>query len=845
MPDTIIKRVYTKIDPADSNISPPICDVTRIDGTNTRVKARVLDAEEIFQVILDMQRQQEMVQKTLEGAFPGTYASTLSRLRTSLSSHYAQKGITELADSAEMELWTSPGCRGNNELITHQPSRPYCTAILAKNIKPWYTMIAVLWQDEHIFGFRLYDWLLNTTADFSVDSVIKQVRDKTVKITNLDWLVDAMSPSGELRCTQGLYEDYTALDICGAAINTYHPLVILGFSPARLRTGLELVLVDYKGNVIYEEVSRVKTNFYSDSGLIFQPSDNPIYDLVLTTGIANAVIAVPQKNMEVADFREVYIRQQKFSELIPQAAINAVNALGLEPFQQGTTDIDGYQSVLGFICYKCRGDVYRRVDWDVLLAATNNLLVSTLMTVYDPDTNRYLQVPYSGMHICRDLHMSRTDATCLVTFKTATALNYRDTYYPELKNPYPKRVFDNCGRDVLLSDYKLADFITAIQDLGYNNSVAVEVALMNYINQTVPYGTTELYDDQGVVQDIKLYTYSNTSGMLFNPGAVFTLTPVNEKSLQVELSDDQKTSRYGYEVIHGSPIPFTLNTALTADVFRLLSNILDIEARGTLAGNTECLEIDEDQGCNITLPDSNILSVNEVGYVRKVKATSEAFTYMVSGSNFALAISGLRDLKNALVRLVLNPTTTVCNLKIHCDTYYTDISIHLLNIISDSVEALYTTSTEYKWDSDELTLPDSLMILGRAAFIGCKFKKVTLPANIRRIGTNCFALCENLETLELPEGLEIIGSQAFTACVSLKRIIIPASVKIIHSKAFSDCSSLVDVTILGNPLIASDAFLNTPSQTESRILATHDTFSGTANDKATKDRLAEKQPLFR
>ena len=61
---------------------------------------------------------------------------------------------------------------------------------------------------------------------------------------------------------------------------------------------------------------------------------------------------------------------------------------------------------------------------------------------------------------------------------------------------------------------------------------------------------------------------------------------------------------------------------------------------------------------------------------------------------------------------------------------------------------------------------------------------VTLPSNLRWIGTYAFYCCSGLKEITFPDGLESIGQLAFTAC-QLERIVLPESVTSIGDSAFS------------------------------------------------------------
>ena len=81
-------------------------------------------------------------------------------------------------------------------------------------------------------------------------------------------------------------------------------------------------------------------------------------------------------------------------------------------------------------------------------------------------------------------------------------------------------------------------------------------------------------------------------------------------------------------------------------------------------------------------------------------------------------------------------------------------------------------------------------------FLGCAaLKNVTLPDTLTNIGTGTFNGCASLEKIDLPAGLTEIGREAFNGCESLKEAIIPDGVTEIPSYAFTGCLALEKVEL--------------------------------------------------
>ena len=81
-------------------------------------------------------------------------------------------------------------------------------------------------------------------------------------------------------------------------------------------------------------------------------------------------------------------------------------------------------------------------------------------------------------------------------------------------------------------------------------------------------------------------------------------------------------------------------------------------------------------------------------------------------------------------------------------------------------------------------------------FLGCAaMKNVTLPDTLTNIGTGTFNGCASLEKIDLPAGLTEIGREAFNGCESLKEAVIPSGVTEIPDYAFTGCLALEKVEL--------------------------------------------------
>ncbi len=100
-------------------------------------------------------------------------------------------------------------------------------------------------------------------------------------------------------------------------------------------------------------------------------------------------------------------------------------------------------------------------------------------------------------------------------------------------------------------------------------------------------------------------------------------------------------------------------------------------------------------------------------------------------------------------------------------------------------------------DLTNVTLPDTLRVIGTSAFANCtSLKEITIPANVTWTGPYAFFGDSAMETLVIEPGEEIaiIGYFAFSGCSSLKSVVIPANYRQIDTRAFSECTSLETFT---------------------------------------------------
>ena len=135
-----------------------------------------------------------------------------------------------------------------------------------------------------------------------------------------------------------------------------------------------------------------------------------------------------------------------------------------------------------------------------------------------------------------------------------------------------------------------------------------------------------------------------------------------------------------------------------------------------------------------------------------------------------------------------------------------------------------------------ITIPDSVISIGRFAFKDCKIAKATIPTcacnympkdslqtviitsgkriewrafkdfkslksitianSVTSIGESAFEGCAALPSITIPNSVISIGKSAFKGCALLKSITIPGSVKSIEPYVFEGCSNLTSIKML-------------------------------------------------
>ena len=103
----------------------------------------------------------------------------------------------------------------------------------------------------------------------------------------------------------------------------------------------------------------------------------------------------------------------------------------------------------------------------------------------------------------------------------------------------------------------------------------------------------------------------------------------------------------------------------------------------------------------------------------------------------------------------------------------------------------------------EFEFPDTVTEIGPCAFEGTGLVAVSVPGSVKRIGSEAFSGCNQLQSVQMSEGVEEFGAEVFAYCEHLKELEFPASVWNI-SAALRSNSSLEKITFRGNAPLGAD-----------------------------------------
>ena len=116
-------------------------------------------------------------------------------------------------------------------------------------------------------------------------------------------------------------------------------------------------------------------------------------------------------------------------------------------------------------------------------------------------------------------------------------------------------------------------------------------------------------------------------------------------------------------------------------------------------------------------------------------------------------------------------------------------------VVGTGITAIGTDAFADCTNLQTVQLPDTLQTIGNNSFQNCKsLTEVRIPASVQEIGQGAFYHCTALQRAILKPGLQRIRDRAFAGCTALQEIQIPTTVYQIATNAFADCREEVQRT---------------------------------------------------
>ncbi|MCM1544949.1 MAG: leucine-rich repeat domain-containing protein, partial [Ruminococcus sp.] len=128
-------------------------------------------------------------------------------------------------------------------------------------------------------------------------------------------------------------------------------------------------------------------------------------------------------------------------------------------------------------------------------------------------------------------------------------------------------------------------------------------------------------------------------------------------------------------------------------------------------------------------------------------------------------------------------------------------------VIEDGITSIGNSAFKFIWNLSEVTIADSVTIIGEDAFAVTNIKHLEIPDGVKYISKFAFSTCSELEDVSIPNSVIEIGAVAFGGCKNLTSVILPNRLKKIDTMTFSGCSNLASITIpVSVELISTNAF---------------------------------------
>ena len=121
-------------------------------------------------------------------------------------------------------------------------------------------------------------------------------------------------------------------------------------------------------------------------------------------------------------------------------------------------------------------------------------------------------------------------------------------------------------------------------------------------------------------------------------------------------------------------------------------------------------------------------------------------------------------------------------------------------IIPNSVTAISNNAFEGLVNLTTITIPTSVVSIGRYAFYNSGLTSIDIPGSVSVIEQATFLNCYSLASISFSSSLTTIKKYAFQGCSSLTSLTIPDNITSIEESAFGECGGLTSIVVSeGNP----------------------------------------------
>ena len=127
------------------------------------------------------------------------------------------------------------------------------------------------------------------------------------------------------------------------------------------------------------------------------------------------------------------------------------------------------------------------------------------------------------------------------------------------------------------------------------------------------------------------------------------------------------------------------------------------------------------------------------------------------------------------------------------ETKLISVPVNLKEVsIADTVKIIGT----YSFNGSEIkkvALPEGVEKIESHAFDGAKFGEISLPSTLKEMETVAFYYCTSLISVKIPKGITTLGEDTFYDCQNLSAVYIPKTVEQLNGRVFNDCGSQLTI----------------------------------------------------